>query len=356
MRIFVCKCCRNEVYFENTICLRCQRAIGFDVPTLSIMTLQLLDDGSYAILGDTSRRSNYCRNQLHGVCNWLTGIESERTLCAACELNRTIPNLVEPGSLEAWRQLELAKKRLVYSLLSFGLPLRVDGNAPRQLTFDFLRAATTGHKDGVITVDIGEADPVQRERLRLRFEEPYRTLLGHLRHESGHFYWLALVENSNKLDEFRATFGDERQDYAQALARHYEVGPSPDWQASFVSAYASAHPWEDWAETWAQYLHIVDAIDSAEANGIEPRATGWPHGSSWPFQGRSVYRKTTIESLIDRWIPLALALNNLSRSMGHPDFYPFIIPAGARKKLAFIHRVIRNWQERLQTHQASLAH
>ena len=341
MKTFLCETCQNEVYFENSTCLGCQSAVGFDAALLSMITLQPAGEGVFQRVREPDASFRYCGNAAHGVCNWLTDTTKLDGLCDACELNRTIPNLIESGSLDAWRQLEFAKKRLVYSLLSLGLPLQLEGEHARRLTFDFLREATTGHKDGVITVDITEADPVERERVRLRFEEPYRTLLGHLRHESGHFYWLVLVEDQGRLDEFRSVFGDESQDYAEALARHYRDGPPQDWQMSHVSAYASAHPWEDWAETWAQYLHIVDSLDTSEAVGMEPRASRLVYGSSWPFQRYDIYRHGTLDELIDRWIPLALAVNNLSRSMGHPDFYPFIIPAGARPKLDFIHRAVR---------------
>jgi hypothetical protein len=346
MKKFVCGSCGNDIYFENTTCLRCNSAIGFNPATMTMITLQPAGDATYIGVGGKVEKFKYCSNSTHGACNWLTSIADGKGMCAACDLNRTIPNLDEPGNLDAWRQLEFAKKRLVYSLLSFGLPLHVEGAEPRRLTFDFLRKATTGHKDGVITVDITEADSVERERQRLRFEEPYRTLLGHLRHESGHFYWQVLVEDSNALAAFRSVFGDERQDYGQALARHYQQGPRSDWQTSFVSAYASAHPWEDWAETWAQYLHIVDTVDMAESVGLEPRATGLIFGARWPFKRYDIYRQGTIESLMERWIPLALGLNNLSRSMGHADFYPFIIPVGAREKLDFIHSVIRRRQQK----------
>ena len=194
-----------------------------------------------------------------------------------------------------------------------------------------MRNATTGHLDGVITIDVMEADAVERERQRLQFGEPYRSLLGHLRHESGHFYWKVLVAEAGKQDAFRALFGDERKDYGAALARHHAEGPPPDWSANHVSAYASSHPWEDWAETWAHYLHMVSAVDTAEAEGMEPRASGLIFGAAWPFKSYDVYREETFDALIERWIPLSIALNNMSRGMGHDDFYPFVIPAPASR-------------------------
>ena len=191
--------------------------------------------------------------------------------------------------------MEIAKKRLVYSILRFGLPLRAATTPPGQLTFDFARNTTTGHLDGVISVNIMETDAVERERMRQHFGEPYRTLLGHLRHESGHFYWSMLVEQGAHIDAFRALFGNERQSYPEAIRRHHSVGPPADWQKKFVSAYAASHPWEDWAETWAHYLHMTEAVDTAESAGMEPRAAGLIFGSMWPFKRSDIYREETFQ-------------------------------------------------------------
>ncbi len=342
MRAFKCTACRNKVYFENSKCLICDVALGFFPDTLEMSALEPAQDGQYHRRGsDSGALLQYCANNGHGVCNWLIAVGDKTGLCLACDLNRTIPNLQEAGNLEAWRGLEYAKKRLVYSLLRFGLPMEAAKRGMGGLKFDFVRSATTGHKDGVITIDIKEADSVERERQRASLNEPYRSLLGHLRHESGHFYWIILVEAAGQLDNFRAVFGDERADYAAALAKHHAAGPPSSWDSKFVSAYASAHPWEDWAESWAHYLHMVDTLDTAEVEGMEPRAAGFSFGALWPFKACDNYRQATFESLTQRWVPLTLALNNISRSMGHSDFYPFVIPVDAYKKLAFIHRLVR---------------
>lgn len=345
MKSFACTHCGNKVYFENITCLKCTHALGFQVEALSMIALDEAGAG-LGLFKKTKGRDDsqvrYCANVAHGVCNWLMRAEDDNGLCVACDLNRTIPNLSEQGSLTAWRQLERAKKRLVYSLLRFGLPLDAAASGKGRLTFDFARNTVTGHLDGVISVDIMEADAVERERLRQYFDEPYRSLLGHLRHESGHFYWMVLVEAEEKFEDFRALFGDERQDYAEALSRHQTNGPPADWQTRHVSAYASTHPWEDWAETWAHYLHMADALDTAESEGMEPRSAGFSLGSIWPFKKYDLYRDDSFPSLMERWIPLTIAMNRLSRSMGHVDFYPFVIPAPAYEKLAFVHRVIRD--------------
>src|SRR5437868_9942335 len=129
----------------------------------------------------------------------------------------------------------------------------------------------TGHKDGIVTMKVEEADDVTRVRVRTQMREPYRTLLGHFRHETGHYYWDRLIANSDWLEPFRGLFGDERASYAEALDRHYQQGAPLDWQPQYVSAYATMHPWEDWAETWAHYLHMMDAVDTALGFGMSAR-------------------------------------------------------------------------------------
>jgi len=60
----------------------------------------------------------------------------------------------------------------------------------------------TSHCNGLITLNIAEADDAERERRRVKFHEPYRTLLGHLRHEVAHYYWDRLIANSKWLSGF----------------------------------------------------------------------------------------------------------------------------------------------------------
>jgi hypothetical protein len=342
MKNFACSNCGNTVYFENVKCVQCGSTLGFDSAELSIVAIT--NAGSSEVTPEVAifRKLNagpedsvlrYCANAEFGVCNWLTPEEESNVFCKACDLNRLIPNLSEAGSLLAWRAIEHAKKRLVYSLMRFGLPFDGSASTKGPLTFDFVRNALTGHLDGVVTIDVSEADAVERERQRQHFDEPYRSLLGHLRHESGHYYWMVLVEEVGRLDEFREIFGDEREDYDAALTRHHSNGPAPDWQERYVSAYASSHPWEDWAETWAHYLHMVDALDTAAAEGMEG------HGLRLDLRD-DIYSSVTFETLMARWVPLTIAMNSLSRSMGHDDFYPFVIPEPAYDKLAFVHRVV----------------
>lgn len=346
MKTYSCSSCGNKVYFENVICVRCSHALGFEADRQEMVALiaDANDASLYRRVNGSGEGLRYCANSFFGVCNWLTH-DGGNALCRACNLNRTIPNLSEFGSLQAWRDLERAKKRLVYSLLRFGLPYEGTNSPQGPLSFNFVRSAMTGHLDGVITIDIMEADAVERERQRQQFGEPYRSLLGHLRHESGHYYWNELIGATNLLADFRALFGDERPNYASAIAQHYANGPPSDWADRHVSAYASAHAWEDWAETWAHYLHMVDTLDTAEAAGMEPRTAGLAFGASWPFKTYDIYREETFDALMERWVPLTLAMNSLNRSMGHEDFYPVVIPPPAVSKLAFVHRAIRDRQD-----------
>ena len=347
MQAFHCGTCGKDVYFENSICLNCNAELGFDPAELSIATVQPDPSGSALLAGTgaSAKPVRRCANAVHAACNWLLDPDDPGPLCRACSLNRTIPDLGNPDLLAEWRAVESAKKRLIYSLLRLGLPFEGSGDvAP--LTFDVMQDASTGHLDGVVTIDVAEADAVERERRREQLDEPYRSLLGHLRHESAHYYWPIVVEPTGLLEEFRALFGDERLDYGQALANYHANGPADDWQTRCVSAYATAHPWEDWAETWAHYLHILDTVDTAEAAGIEPRSKGLAEGSAWPYGRTDVYRGVTIEALMERWVPLASALNDLTRSMGHRDFYPFVTAAPTLSKFDFVSRAIRQFADR----------
>lgn len=340
MQTYKCGACGNTVYFENIKCLRCGHALGFRSDKLEIRALSTVSDGLYREYPKGSgARLRYCANTEQGVCNWLVHADSPSQFCTACALNRTIPNLADPANVLAWGEFERAKKRLIYSLLRLGLPLDGAEMGKAPLNFDFVNDALTGHLDGVITIAVGEADSVERERQRKAMDETYRSLLGHLRHESGHYYWMLLIDGTPSIERFRAVFGDERESYGAALERHHSQGPPADWGQRHVSAYASSHPWEDWAETWAHYLHMIDALDTAAVHRSEPRPGRF--AAQLQLKSLDVYRAESFDSLIKRWIPLTLALNDINRSMGHEDFYPFVIPEVAVTKLAFVHRVIR---------------
>ena len=285
-----------------------------------------------------------------GICNWAVPADDPIPLCSSCRLTQVIPNLGRPGSIERWQRLEAPKRRLMYGLTRLGLALKTKTEDPDNgLAFEFCsdedtlddKPALTGHDGGVITVNIVEADDTERERRRVQLHEPYRTLLGHFRHEIGHFYWDRLIRDSTQLEPFRALFGDERLDYAQALKEHYSSGgPPADWQQRFVSAYAATHPWEDWAETWAHYLHITDTLETAAACGLslQPQRANEPALEQIVLQ--SADQTVAFDRLIADWFPVAYVLNNLNRGMGLPDAYPFVLSAPAIEKLRFVHDVI----------------
>ena len=223
----------------------------------------------------------------------------------------------------------------------------------RGLAFDFLRSPAngprvlTGHEDGIITLNVEEADDVKREQIRTSMHEPYRTLVGHFRHEVGHYYWDRLVAKTHWLDEFRALFGDERTDYDAALQKNYLQGPEPDWPKRYVSAYASIHPWEDWAETWAHYMHMVDTLGTAMSFGIKPESIAMPFDCFGPealfavnmCDGNRADSERFL-AFLNSWLKLTAVMNELCRSMGQPDFYPFALPGAAVAKLHFVHLVV----------------
>ena len=338
------------LYFENSRCEKCQFPLGFEATHLQLLPLVAQPDGrTFRLYGQPdSGRYTYCANQAPGVCNWLVASDSPTPFCAACALNRTIPDLSRPGYLARWRSLEAAKHRLVYSLLGLHLPVVSKSVYPKEgLQFDFKadegsgdgQRVLTGHDNGLITINIAEADAIEREQARQAMHEVYRTLLGHFRHEVGHYYWDRLIDNSPSLEEFRQAFGDERADYGEALKKHYAQGPPPGWQQHFISTYAASHPWEDWAETWAHYLHIIDTLQTASAFGLrlEPLEASPAQGLHAAIQ--DPYQLADFKQIMAMWLPLTFALNSLNRSMGQPDPYPFIISPAVVGKLAFIHRV-----------------
>jgi hypothetical protein len=346
MKLFECQGCGQPLYFENTRCESCGRRLGY-LPTIQEVTALEAKGGAWEALAAPGSRFRFCANAEQDACNWLIADEEPDCYCLACRHNRTVPDISHERNLVRWRRLEAAKRRLFYTLLRLGLPLSTRPQDPQGLAFDFLAdpsetssagpSILTGHDNGLITINIAEADDAEREQRRHSMGEPYRTLLGHFRHEIGHYFWNVLVRSDPSLERFRLIFGDERRDYGEALKAHYANGPRKDWQDAFVSAYAASHPWEDFAETWAHYLHIVDTLETANAFGLKVR----PKIAHRPELATEIdfdpHLETDLHRLVSAWLPLTFAVNSLNRSMGQPDLYPFVLAPAAIAKMGFIH-------------------
>jgi hypothetical protein len=315
------------------------------------MTLSVIEpDGqAWRALADGATRRTLCANAEFDACNWLTDPATGDRYCRACRHNGTVPDLSVPQNLAAWRELEIAKHRLFFSLLRWKLPLVTrNEDSAHGLIFNFLaddpssgNKVMTGHDNGLITIALTEADDAVREKRRLEMGEPYRTLLGHFRHEVGHYFWDVLVRDHGKLEDSRAVFGDDSIDYGEALQRHYAVGPPADWQQNFVSAYATTHPWEDFAETWAHYLHIIDTLEMGSEFGIEVHPSTDRTGQLSTRVALDPYATDNFDAVVAAWLPFTFAINSVNRAMGLRDLYPFILSPAVIKKLCFIHDLVQ---------------
>ena len=315
MKRLTCRC-GQVVYFGNHGCAACDRQLAFDPLALVMRAEKQPGDGL-----------PFCANRFSAIrCNWIRRDSESGGICISCQSSEIIPTLSKPENLERWRKLESAKRRLIYDLLRLGLPV----DSPR-LRFVFKEDRRTnpdvhedhvaiGHAEGVITINAAEADDVYREQMRQQMNEPNRTLLGHFRHEAGHFYFDAIVRKCGLLPQARRLFGDESLGYDAGLTRHYSEGPRIGWEAEYISSYASAHPAEDWAETWAHYLHICAVLETATANALVPSI----EKDEWQM----------------RFIDIAIKLNEMMRTLGLPDAYPFVITEKIAEKLRFVHEAV----------------
>lgn len=351
VKTFHCTHCQNLVFFENVRCLACGYSLAYAPAAAKMIALEETSPSAWHAAG-TQETYRLCLNySQHGVCNWALKADDRESLCVSCQYTRVIPDLNQPGNKVAWYKLEVAKRRLLYTLFALGLPLQSKQlDARSGLAFELLQDSNdgdrsrvlTGHDNGLITINIAEADDLKREQQRVQQHEPYRTLLGHFRHEIGHFYWDRLVLGTPLQLRFRELFGDERQDYAEALQRHYQQGPTDGWPEHFISAYATSHPWEDWAESWAHYLHMVDALETAGSAGLtlKPRRCNEPALDKVenPLQSRRI----PFDSVVEAWVPLTYLLNNLNRGLGLADAYPYVLTPAIFEKLQFIHEVVSN--------------
>lgn len=330
MRAFTCPACRHLVAFDNTRCLHSQTELGFDWTVREMV--ELVPGGG-------------CANRGLIACNGVGDPETDG-LCRSCALTRTRPADDDAEGIALLAATEAAKRRLIFELLELGLPVVGYRVQEGGLAFDLLSSAvepvTTGHADGVITLDLAEADPAHREKMRTKLDEPYRTLLGHMRHEVAHYYQPILAPDpSPAIDRCRELMGDEREDYSEAMDRHYEDGAPADWQDSYVSAYATMHPWEDWAETMAHYLHISDVLQTAIAYGVSVSGPKVLAADAAPLYAYPAAAPNDLRAMLDTWLPLTYALNAINRSLGEDDLYPFVLAPDVIDKLAFIDSLVR---------------
>ena len=362
MRIWNCRC-RNRIYFDNSTCLACGSELGFCPACRSIVALDPLGDGTYRCNRAVCQaRLTKCYNYFHfDVCNRCIALDDSgntvtgENLCDCCRFNDTIPDLSMPGNLSKWYRLEAAKRRLFYELDLLGLPYgnASDGIEPA-LAFDFkadllpeagqsnrrgdwrksseAEKVYTGHASGRITINLREADDVEREAARVKMGEAQRSLIGHFRHEIGHFYWDVLVKDRPRQEaESIAIFGDHNHPtYAEALKTYYQTGAPADWPQHSISAYATMHPWEDFAETWATYLDMISMLDTASHQRALIATTSVPLN----------LLESPIEDLIDRYRQLGLALNEFNRAQGLLDAVPELFVPPVIKKLGFIHQIV----------------
>jgi hypothetical protein len=357
MTPFHCTHCHSTVFFENDLCGHCGHAQGFVPGGLTMRAFlppatadQTGPDGTAAswAAADEGTPLRPCLNRVnHGVCNWMLDDGDPQALCRSCRLTRVLPNLAVPGNHDRWQRIEQAKRRLVYTLLGLGLAPEPKQHAGDRVGLDFLlleqlpgaEPVKTGHDDGTITLNVAEADDAVREALRVKLGEPMRTLLGHLRHEVAHYLQYRWVDGTPAADTCRALFGDERTDYAAALARHYAQGAPADWPQHHISAYASAHPWEDWAETCAHCLLVVDAVQTAGAWGLT--LTGPATTTAVAAADAGAAAPALRDLVLQQWLPVAQFLNAMNRSLGYRDSYPFLLPPLVLDKMALVQQLLQ---------------
>lgn len=336
MRDFNCPKCGQRLAFENSKCLSCGSRLGFSLGDMALLVIAPEEESEHAGAVDETRY-RLCANLHLAECNWLVERGPVVKLCASCSLTRTRPHDADTDALAKFASAEKAKRRVIAELHELNLPVvGRDADPQSGLAFDLLSSAHekvfTGHANGVITLDLAEGDDVHREQLRVAMAEPYRTLLGHFRHELGHYYFYRLVSPSQDyLAGFQELFGDPDLDYQAALDRHYSEGAPAGWKSDYVSSYATMHPAEDWAETFAHYLHIRDTLDTAAAFSLAPAGATFDRRALGP---------SGFDTIIEMWLPLSWALNMVNRSMGRDDLYPFVLPAAVLEKMRFIHTVI----------------
>ena len=357
MKLFHCDGCGNALFFENVKCLHCGSELAFLPTRMALAAIEPVPEAQGLWrrkkpgATPSSRHYRLCQNNIQQqACNFAVPASDPNPLCVSCRLTHVLPDLSVDGNHERWYRIEAAKRRLFYTLARLGLVSVNPHDGGRDgPVFQFMadqpgQQVMTGHSNGLITLNVAEADDDERVRRRLKMREPYRTLLGHLRHESGHYYWDGMIRDAGRQEEFRAVFGDEEVDYGGALQAYYGSGAPASWQDNFVSAYATAHPWEDWAETWAHYLHMVDLLETAASYNTRLAVPGADDDIDAAVVNPFDAGQRNFEQLVEQWVPLTLLVNSLNRSLGQEDAYPFALSAASLNKLRFVHDLIQSHQ------------
>jgi hypothetical protein len=345
MLVFTCDNCGQLVFFENDQCLRCCSPLGYSEASRSVVSLTEVGPNQFVELSEPLMTWQRCATADVTGCNWLVPADTD-AMCQSCVLTRTRPADDDVEGMEEFVRAESAKRRLIFQLDELGLPIDPRSASGTGLAFDLLssteRKVITGHDDGLITLDLAEADDEHREHLRLHLNEPYRTLLGHFRHEIGHYYWSVLVDDPITLAACRTLFGDDTADYGEAVDRHYDNDTqTASWGDAYISRYATMHPYEDWAETFSHYLHILDTLQTAGSFGLRSSGTIALAGPIGSTDSTRPDDSGSFGELIDHWLEMSYALNQVNRSMGRDDLYPFVLPPTVIRKLAFVDKMVR---------------
>jgi hypothetical protein len=356
VRVFICSTCEHELDFESMSCSNCDSPVGYVSDRRDVVVLVANEPTRYTVTGDAAVHWR-CLNASWG-CNWMLPADEGDVWCLSCRLTRGRPDEADPVAVSAWSAAEAAKRRLVFQLGELGLPIEPrSSTTPQGLAFDLVHipgaSGVTGHDRGIITLDLNEADERHRDELRRNLGESFRTLIGHLRHEVGHYYFTHLVRQDDEIAEFRALFGDERIDYSAALDEHYRrarTGTDASDHSGFVTGYAAAHPLEDWAETFAHYLHTLDGLQTADSHGLSAtrREAGRPVN-----RRRRAGDEQSYSSILERWLPVAEMINAIADGLGSSRPYPFTLSPVVVTKLEFVHACVTAHSDRKDTYAAS---
>ena len=357
MKSFQCSVCGQVLFFDNSRCLRCASELGYEATSGNLDVIVPVGESSspseltFGGSDGDATRYRHCANRTLATCNWLLAVDDPEDLCTSCRLTTVRPNDAEIDALAEFAEAEAAKRRLIHQLNGLGLDIVSKEDDPeRGVAFEFRSSSAedvmTGHDGGVITLDLSESDDAHREQVRQDLGEPYRTVLGHLRHEIGHYYWPRLVVDAGHTDDFRSLFGDETLSYQEALDTHYGESDGPTnttggtgdaaWVNTHVSEYATMHPWEDWAETFAHYLHIRAGLDTANSFGFvlgEPALTA-------SREALADVTGASVGPMVQAWLGTTLVMNAMSRSLGTGNHYPFVLSPTVIEKLDFVHRMV----------------